>query len=361
VKRLAVVLALCFTAIANCLWAVPSLAATSRPLVSEATARSVVSRIFPLWQHDMHEGDAQALRHIETGIQLELDTSNCTTTAYVLFSRCSASPMLGLVVIVPKQYSYPVRVLAEVQTSQNTENTTTNATQEAPTLDLMVFTKATSTASWLIAFQTAVYSANRSLPPLMSAPKESDGHAPAVTRRIQRATAGLPGKLAEYWRAWKEHGAAPDDTAFLPGPDTTSFGATLASEPDGVVGQNLRHTVTYSSEPSVDGSFVFPIEIGEFTSNPTPGGIGYAGNSGLLVCSAIRVEINLTPTPNGPPLIQDRNEINFGPGLAPGRYSNVLDESAHESCVLTDGHHLSAIGNAGDVFSQIGEKHSRAV
>jgi hypothetical protein len=75
---------------------------------------------------------------------------------------------------------------------------------------------------------------------------------------------------------------------------------------------------------------------------------------GVLVCSAIRVSISFTPQQGGSPLFQDNDEISFGPGLAPGYYSEVVDKSVHESCVLTDGQHFSALGADGNVYAQRG-------
>jgi hypothetical protein len=330
-------------------------ASIRRPLVNEATARSVITRIFPIWQRDMQIGDADRLRGLEKGIQLSLDTANCTMTKYVLYTPCPPGPMLGVAVIVPAQYSYPVRFLAEVKTSEPTQSmSSSQVVSKSAALELIVLTQASAEAPWLIAFQTSLYSVSQTPPPFLPAPKTSDGLARPVTPRTVRLLTTLPAELASYWQSWKTAGVPPAGTTFVPGPFTTSLGAYLATEPDGTVGDNERQNVIYSSNPAADGAFVFPVGFAEFTSNPTPGGIGYLGSSGMLVCSAIRVGIDFTPEPDGPPLIQDGKEIDFGPGLAPGEYENVLDESVHESCVLTDGQHLSALGADGDVFHQFG-------
>lgn len=71
------------------------------------------------------------------------------------------------------------------------------------------------------------------------------------------------------------------------------------------------------------------------------------------------MSIDLTPDARGPPLIQRKSLVDFGPGLAPGKYSSVLDESVHNSCVLTNGQNLSALGADGAVFSQVGTHQSK--
>jgi hypothetical protein len=323
------------------------------PLVSATTARSIATQIFSQWQNDLQSGNPKLLQQVETGIRLDWDTYNCTTV--IAHTDCPISPLLGLAVVVPTQYAYPLRMLAEVQTMEGSSAFTSSTIVNTPALDLMVLTKSTAASSWKISFVTSVYSTNQTPPPFLPAPPTTpDGLAAGVTSKVQRAAEALPGELAVYWQTWKERNAPPDGTEFLPGPFTTAFGAALATEPDGVVGDDLRQYVTYSSEPSIDGVFVFPVGFGEFTSNPTPGGIGYAGSSGVLVCSAIRVSITFTPQPGGSPLFQDNDEISLGPGLAPGYYSEVVDNSVHESCVLTDGQHLSALGADGNVYAQRG-------
>jgi hypothetical protein len=324
------------------------------PLVSATTARSAAAQIFSLWQNDLHSGTRKLLQQVETGIQLSWDTYNCTTVQYIAHTDCPISPLLGLAVVVPKQYRYPLRMLAEVQTTEDTSAFTSSTIVNTPALELIVLTKATAAASWKISFVTSVYSTTQNPPPFLPAPTTSDGLAVQVTSEVQRGADVLPEKLAVYWHTWKDHDAPPDGTAFLPGPFTTSYGAALAREPDGVVGHDLRQHVTYSSQPSINGAFVFPVGFGEFTTNPTPGGIGYGGNSGVLVCSAIRVSITFTPQMGGSPLFQDKDEISFGPGLAPGYYSEVVNKSVHESCVLTDGHHLSVLGSDGNIYAQRG-------
>jgi hypothetical protein len=332
------------------LWVIPQ----RTPLVTAATARSVATRLFRVWQQDLTTGNAAGLKRVESGVQLEWDTVNCASTGYVLQSKCPDAPLKGLAVIVPRQYSYPVRVLAEVQTIEGSEKPNSDVITPTPALELLVLTKASSSAPWYIAFQTSLWSTGALPPPVLPAPKLDDGLAPEVTPvQMQNATA-LPAKLAAYWQSWKLHNAPPPRTSFLPGPFTTSFGALLGSEPDGPVSGGLIQHVTYSSTPSRDGAFAFPVGFGEFTSDPTPGGIGYAGKSGTLVCSAIRVAITFTPQANGEPIVQGPTEIDFGPGLAPGLYSVVFDQSVHESCVLSDGDHLSALGDDGDVFHQSG-------
>jgi hypothetical protein len=335
-----------------------AIATTSRsrtvPLLSATTARSVAAQTFTQWQNDLHGGNAHVLQKVETGIRLGWDTYNCTTVHYVAHSECPISPLLGLAVIVPEQYRYPLRMLAEVQTTEGSSAFTSTTIVNTPALELLVLTKASAAASWKISFVTSLYSTTQTPPPLLPAPRTSDGLSAEVTAKVQQEVDSLPGKLAVYWHTWKQSDGPPEGTTFLPGPFTTSYGAVLATEPDGVVGDDLRQEVTYSSQPSIDGAFVFPVGFGEFTSNPTPDGIGYGGSSGLLVCSAIRVSISFTPQRGGAPLFQGKNETNFGPGLAPGFYSEVVDKSVHESCVLTDGHHLSVLGADGDVYAQRG-------
>lgn len=363
VKRCLFLVTAVLMAIATLIWLpilgeLPASGATTtsgtRPLVTAQAARSVAIQMFSEWQSGLQSGDARLLEHVETGIQLDWDTYNCTTTTYIAHTESAASPLQGLDVIVPKQYSYPVRVLAEAQTSEDGSDFTNGTSGATPALELIVLTKATASASWKISFVTSVYSTTSQPPPFLPASTTSDGLAGQVTAKVQRDAVALPAKLADYWDTWKERGAQPTDSAFLPGPFTTSLGAALATEPDGVVGNDLRQSVTYSSHPSVDGAFVFPVGFGEFTTNPTPGDIGYGGTSGILVCSAIQVSISFTPQYDGSPLFQDRDETSFGPGLAPGFYSKILDKSVHESCVLTDGDHLSVLGADGNVYAQHG-------
>lgn len=329
-------------------------------LVDETTASQVLANIFPLWQQYLHDGDVKGLRSIETGIQLDWDLQNCATTSYELHTSCEDSPMMGQAVIVPRQFSYPVRFLAEVQTTEESQAMSPDAPNEnTPALELIVLTKASSTAPWRISFETGLYSTTSSPPPFLPAPLSVDGTVPAVSPHVIKSVRSLPTQLADYWQSWKVHGHAPEGSTFVPGPFTTSLGAYLATGPDGVVGPNLRQNVLYSSNPSVDGLFVFPVAFGEFTSNPTPNDTGYSGTSGTLVCSSIRVSIDFTPDAGGPPLVQRKSLVDFGPGLAPGRYSSVLDESVHNSCVLTNGQNLSALGADGDVFSQVGTHQSK--
>jgi hypothetical protein len=335
--------------------------ATGRPsLIDETTASQVVSHIFPLWQQYLHDGNVEGLRSIEAGIQLDWDLQNCATTSYEFHISCEDSPMMGQAVIVPRQFSYPVRFLAEVQTTEESQAMSPDAPNEnTPALELIVLTEASSTAPWRISFETSLYSTTLSPPPFLPPPLSEDGTAPAVSPQLIRSVRSLPAQLAEYWQSWKVHGHAPEDSVFLPGPFTTSLGAYLATEPDGVVAPNLRQNVLYSSNPSLDGLFVFPVGFGEFTSNPTANDAGYGGTFGTLVCSSIRVSIAFTPDAGGPPLVQRKSLVDFGPGLAAGKYSSVLDESVHNSCVLSDGQDLSALGADGNVFSQVGTHQSK--
>lgn len=326
------------------------------PLLSAATAKATVERVFPVWQSDLHQGKVKQLPKFEEGVQLDLDTLSCTLN--IQYTPCGQSPMLGMSVVVPTQYHYPLRFLAEIKTDENTVTmTTSTATSNSAALELIVFTKSKVGAPWLISFETSLYSTTYAPPPFLpAAPNtESNGLTPAISAPMTHALEVLPAELADYWQAWKTEGGPPQGTKFVPGPFTTSFGSSLATSPDGNIGTDLRQVVQYSSNPSVDGAFVFSVGMGEFTSNPTPGGIGYEGTSGYLVCSPILVSIDLMPDPGGPLLVQDTAEVNFGPGLAPGRYASILDESVHESCVLTDGDgDLSALGADGAVYAQFG-------
>lgn len=143
----------------------------------------------------------KGLRSIETGIQLDWDLQNCETTSYVLHTSCEDSPMMGQTVIVPRQSSYPVRFLAEVQTTEESQAMSPDAPNEnTQALELIVLTEALSTAPWRISFETGLYSTTSSSPPFLPTPLSVDGTVPAVSPHVIRSVMSLPTQLAEYWQ-----------------------------------------------------------------------------------------------------------------------------------------------------------------
>ena len=255
---------------------------------------------------------------------------------------------------MPKQYSYPVRVLAEAQTSEDSSDFTNGTSGTTPALELIVLTKATASASWKISLVTSVYSTTSQPPPFLPTSTTSDGLASQVTAKVQRDADALPAKLADYWDTWKERGAQPTDSAFLPGPFTTSLGAALATEPDGVVGNDLRQSVTYSSLHRSMASSYSPSDSANSRPIRRRATLATGGPPAFSSAQRSRSSMQFLLRNSMDP---HSFRIEMRPALVlvfAGFYSKILDKSVHESCVLTDGDHLSVLGADGNVYAQHG-------
>ena len=326
------------------------------PLLSAAGARAVAMSFWGRWQSALSRADVTAIRQMTVAGPVQDDfLLGCTYKHYAFFEPCTAEPFLGLSVVVPIETEYPLYFLAEFHTrSQFVKNYELDTSYLGGALDLDVLVKAGPDAPWRLSFGGGEGSSNLTPPPFLGATTMTHAGAedgldvPSLTI-LHGAADAVPNLLAAYYQSWRDAGAAPAHTPVLSGPFTSTIGEVLATDgPQGAVSDGTRWSAYWKAEMATTGVWAFPVKLSNtqhlFGANPY-----------LMECFPMEVESIGTPGPGEKVLVQRGSQIDFGPGLAPGIYSRVVQWTLHYPCVATDGKHYAVYGyGQGDVYADSG-------
>jgi hypothetical protein len=307
-------------------------AAPSLPdvVMDASDADKLVRAFWPARERALSSRDALAVRRLETGAALQVDAVGCTFGCPPPRPRTIAD----LDVFVPRQTAYPAAFMAQVLTTEYHSS--------RPLVELMVFTRASPSQPWSLAFDT-MYAGNSQLTVY---PDSVDGGAfdadPPAVAGIDPTT--LPAQLAAYWQHWKDAGSAPAATPFADSSFTSVVGqafheALLERRADGIAAD-----VTYAGD-GADGVWTFAV---------SPKGVG--SNQFALTCGTVKYGAVDTSTRSGGTLVQDQGFQPFGTLLRPGGYASVTEQGVHETCFLTQvgSRAITVIGSNGGTTSLTG-------
>lgn len=216
---------------------------------------------------------------------------------------------------VPRQSRYPVRVLGW---------TVGKASDGTRVTELTVVTRASATAPWRISFHSATTAAGR--PPAPG--KDEHGDDPAPSASAHRVAAASPAALAALWQRAKRTGTVGSLGRFRPGERTSVQAGKHAVHPDGTVQENgLLSKNRFWADPKD--------RLYEFT----------AADGTEVACGVVHREVVYRGRRGQPP-VQDPARANWGPELAPGRYSAITVRSQSQSCFLVPrgGHGVDVLG-----------------
>jgi hypothetical protein len=315
----------------------------SASLVTPVLAARVAASMWSLRQTALWQGNSDAIRQLDVpgGPLVASDLTACGCSSENVPTTYSS-----LVTLVQTQNSYPLDFMAEYQSAIQLQSSFGGGrTYPGPWEVIEVLTKADAGSAWRVAFATGFSNAKASANVVPFRPPPGAGaYDDVATIQPPVAVGQLPGLLAAYWQSFKDMGQAPPHTVFLPGSDTSEFGAYIAQTPQGTLlaGTHSKVTFAYSADPARDGIWSFPVQPGD----------------DLVTCSTVQVVATYVPV-GASSLVQGSGRI-FGAGLAPGRYAEIEDTTIHESCIVTASNGLAVFGTDGFDTSDVGLSSRRA-
>jgi hypothetical protein len=280
---------------------------------------------------------------------------NCTYKTYPFYKPCPRQPFLGLSVVVPIEPHYPLYFLAQYKTRDEfISNPVLETTYYGGALDLDVLTKRSPSAPWRLSFSTETSSPTKTPPAFvnvvtMKGVGYDDGLDGPVGFIMTGPMAKVPDLFAAYYQAWKDTGAPPPGTDILGGTFTSDMGAQIAAGGEqGAVSGGTRLDAYWKADVATTG-------VWRFGARLTAAGNFGEDNPFLMECFSLEVDNVYTPGPGEGALVQRESQIDYGPGLAPGVYSRIVESTLHNSCAVTNGSEYVAIGyGGGDIYAESG-------
>ena len=252
----------------------------------------------------------------------------------------------GTSVVIPSTSGYPVSFLAEVATSEYSDDCCVATGTGDPAVELLVFTRQRAHAPWKISLVSAYLGG-------------AESFLSASTPTQPAGDANVPDELAAYWQTWVDTGKEPvpgtTDSTFTPGHWTTRLGARFAAEvrPGGALCTGCKAGMEFRADAEHDGQWSFSVGV--------PPGVfpEYFANSQFqLNCSTVRGNTVITAA-RGKAMTQDAARANLGGWLKPGPYRSVTLDDIHQVCVLSNGNGLSAVvSDYADIVRVTGERTS---
>jgi hypothetical protein len=314
----------------------------SPSLVTPALAHTVADTMWSVRQRALAHGNNVAIAQVDVvgGPLAASDLTACGCSRDNVPASYSS-----LVTLVPTENSYPLDFLAEYQSKIELQaNFNGGGLHRGPWDVIEILTKAAATSSWRVAFATGFSNANASANIVPFRPPPGAGsYDDVATIQPPVAVDQLPALLASYWQSFKDTRHAPADTPFIPGSDSSEFGAYIAQTPQDteLPGTHSKVTFAYSADPARNGIWSFPVRPGD----------------DLLTCSTVQVVSTYVPV--GRRTLVQGDDRYFGAGLAPGRYSMIRETTVHESCIVTFGNGLGVFGTEGYDTSDSGSAPGR--
>jgi hypothetical protein len=312
----------------------------SSSLITPSQAQAVATAMWNAWESALAASDTRALTQLASpGAMLNGTINNCAFPNGLCLLG-TQTPTLGEIqTVVPSQSSYPLYFLASIRTT-NQVTTNSGLNQQEPWMDLQILTKASSTASWRLSFDSGYAAVNAAEPGFLP----FDGAFGAGTTLEDRLSpynapvTGVPPVptsmflplLASYYQSFKSEGHAPAHSVFVSGGQTTGEGQTLAEARQGSTLNGSRQTYRFAWDPGA-GSWQFSVSG------------GYPMECGSLLDNA-------TVTPLSGLLNQNLDETNYGIPLPAGSYLSITTAAEHEVCVYQVRSGL-AVGAGGQVYS----------
>jgi hypothetical protein len=286
--------------------------------VDPAEANSVARRLWTDVILARHDRDPGALAIVESGAPLAVDAPQC-------MAGCPPPYLYNLtavVVSVPRQSSWPAQFLA---TASYTENCNTGY---SPCDNTFVAVQPTKGAPWTISLFVS-YSG----PPLAPFLEAGGYDAPP---RGGRPISTLTLAYAKYLQAIKTTGAPPASTILQSGAFTTGLVKQLYLSPSMAAAGGYSDSITY--KPGAAPAYRFETSLGP------------------LACGTVDWTDTDTALP-GKVLVQPLDRASWGPTLAPGTYTRIVDRGVHMNCYvpgISDSSIAYVIGGWDGSTSQVG-------
>jgi hypothetical protein len=275
----------------------------SGPLVTPTTARTVAAAAWQFRDRAIANHDLAALRAIDAEPAAAVDAGALEAGDPPNRPDPVPGDLHDLTAFVPRQASWPARILAEA---------VTRSADDRPALEVMVLTRGSANAHWRVALDTMVIGSATYVPRVDPPILDAAGY-DLVPAPDWIAPSEVVPSLARYWQSWRDTGRPPaTGPAFADGYWTNGYGATIANLQDRRDPHNdLRAHVVYGDRPAPRD------EVWTF---------GVFG-TWLLVCSPLHEAKTWTG-----PAHQDANRQKWGAGLAPGVYRTITGEFVREVC-----------------------------
>jgi hypothetical protein len=210
---------------------------------------------------------------------------------------CGPTPEESLtsVLSVPPEDAYPYSFLAQISVKVPPHK------RLVPIVYLAVFTKATESSPWLLAFLVAYSGTSEYLKSSQMAGPSN----PTFDYGI------LGGQLAQFFASYVNTGGPP-----------VGGGPLL----EGWVKQTVDHYLQVKRTIEGFGATQNAMSISSTDQSPL---FAYLG--GDIVCGALHSEVQITTPPNHP-TIQSKNRTQYGPLLAPGSYTSLDKQQVVDFC-----------------------------
>jgi hypothetical protein len=316
-------------------------------LVTPTQSRQVAAAMWQAWEPAMVESDTRALTQLMVpGQVLEGTLDNCAFPDGRCVNETHSRQVRSLTTVVPVQRTYPIYFLAEIQTSELVANSQNLDTWQ-PWLEIQILTKASPTSSWMLSFDSGYNAANGGTPNLIpfdqggpSAPNEPNAAVGIYNTFTAHPAPPYPATqylslLSGYWQSYVDTGHAPAPSAFISDGDTSGFGEQMAQSPQGYSYAGHQEDKSFATEPSYPSW--------SFTASG-----GYP-----VVCGSV-VDTATDFTSGTNYLNQNADETNFGIPLRAGEYSQIVSETAHDTCVYPAQGGLDAAGNSTYTYAVTG-------
>ncbi|MCU1591759.1 MAG: hypothetical protein JWP11_3015 [Frankiales bacterium] len=271
-------------------------------VVDQAQAGQVLRQYWPVHERAVVRRDLATLSRLSAGPAREWEQSVAACGCLVVETP---RPLLNAAYFVPRQTSYPASFITEAQT----------VAHGSYWAELLVFTKATANAPWLVT-QDSGFGPPAGVAPGLGVPvTDAAGFdRPVTAAQHQRALTAAAG-LAALWQEAKETGDVPARPDFELTGQTGRRVATLTAHLQDQVqaGGAIGHFRFYASpaDPLIE--------------------VTDAGGS-ELACQVVRETVVYTPT-RGHSIRQDRGHM-WGQDLRPGQYRRITHRDLWATCFI---------------------------
>jgi hypothetical protein len=310
----------------------------SGSLITPGQAQVVATAMFQAWQSALATSNTRALTQLASpGAMLNGTIYNCAFPNGECLVGPQNPPALGpMQTIVPHQTKYPLYFMASIRTT-NEVTASSGLNSEEPWMDMEILTKASSSASWRLSFDSGYAAPDGTEPAYLPFDGATDANLPGAGT-YNSAPSDVPPVsaarflpwLASYSQSFKLVGHAPANSVFVDGGQTSGEGMQLAQDRNRSTYNGSRDTYQFGWDSRAG--------VWQFT---TAG--GYPMECGSVVDLA-------TVTPLKGVLLQNSDETNYGISLAPGLYRKITTTAEHEVCVYVATGGL-AVGGGGQVYS----------
>lgn len=311
-------------------------------VIDEPTAERVLAAMWRLRERAGAQDNGPMLSTLETGAARAWDVAEANETLDAgTRSLRVVRPMLYAEVEVPYQTTYPACFLALVASTPFPHSGSPPST---PVIDVLVFSRTSAAEPWQVALHTDFTGTPWSDEEILREGTQDPAHPGYVARPARSSWFPPPSvypALAAYWQYWKEYGAAPPNTHFLPGTYTSGEGQLLSQPLQGQIDPSTGAIIdeTFDADPSADGRFEFAVRDGW-----------------TVTCSAVRGHVLITPGSPGKTLRQTTTH-NWGYALPIGTYTTIRNTTIRQSCAIvepTPSGGAATLGLEGDRINQLG-------